>query len=312
MMLGDIIKTVLRENHGGENLCREVQEVLEELGLLEAINTFTPLQKGMTNQLFHFSTQEGEYLLRLPGAGTEHIINCRHEVTVYQALEGSGITEEILYICAKNGIKISKFIKHVHNCDKENKLEIAGCMEVLRQFHDRKLKVPHVFDIFAEIRLYEEQCGACIGSFDDCLNTRRQVLELRNLIKSISKENCLCHIDPVYDNFLIDGEKIRLIDWEYAAMCDPYIDIAMFCIYAEYDRERTDWVISCYLGEEPSPEQKMLVYAYMSACSYLWVLWSEIKRMEGIDYWEYEKGQYQIAKDFYQYAMKLYRSKNIW
>lgn len=309
--MGNIIKTVLQENNVRENLCQAVLEVLEELSLLNAIKTFSALQKGMTNQLFHFSTQDEEYLLRLPGAGTEHIINRQHEVAVYQALESSGITEEIIYISAQNGIKVSKFMKQVHNCDKDNKLEIGRCMELLRVFHEKGLQVPHVFDVFAEIRLYEEQCGACIGSFDDCLNTRSQVLELRNLIKSISKENCLCHIDPVYDNFLINDESVRLIDWEYAAMCDPYIDIAMFCIYAEYDREQTDWVIGCYLGEEPLPEQRMLVYAYMSACSYLWVLWSEIKRMENIDYWEYEKGQYRIAKDYYQYAMELYRPKNI-
>lgn len=308
--MGDIIKTVLRKNGVRENLCQVVLEVLEQLSLLEKIKTFTPLHKGMTNQLFYFSAQE-EYLLRLPGAGTEHIINRQHEVDVYHALEGSDITEEILYICAQNGIKISKYMKQAHNCDKDNKLEIDRCMKLLRDFHDKELQVSHVFDIFAEIRLYEEQCGVCIGSFDDCLNTRRQVLELRNLIKSISKGNCLCHIDPVYDNFLINDESIKLIDWEYAAMCDPYIDIAMFCIYAEYDREQTDWVISCYLREEPLPQQRMLVYAYMSSCSYLWVLWSEIKRMEGIDYWEYEKGQYQIAKEFYQYAMELYRQNDI-
>lgn len=310
--MGDIVKTVLQKNHVREELCCEVEQVLEELGFLEAIQTFSSLQKGMTNQLFHFSTLDGEYLLRLPGAGTEQIINRQHEVAVYQALEGCCITEETLYICAQNGIKVSKFMKHVHNCDKENKKEVSRCMNLLREFHDKKLQVLHVFDVFAEMRLYEEQCGVCIGSFDDCLDTRKQVLELRDLIKSISKEECLCHIDPVYDNFLMDDENVRLIDWEYAAMCDPYIDIAMFCIYAEYDREQTDWVVGCYLGDEPSPEQRMLVYAYMSACSYLWVLWSEIKRMEGIDYWEYEKGQYQIAKDFYRYAMELYRSKNTW
>lgn len=310
-MLGDIIKTVLQNNNVSESLIQTVIEVLRELSLLDAIKTFIPLHKGMTNQLFHFCTLEEEYMLRLPGAGTEHIINRQHEVAVYQALEESDITEEILYISAQNGIKVSKFMKQVHNCDKYNQLEISRCMELLRDFHNKNLKVSHVFDIFAEIRLYEEQCGVCIGSFGDCLNTRRQVMELRNLIKCISKENCLCHIDPVYDNFLMDDDTVRLIDWEYAAMCDPYIDIAMFCIYAEYNREQTDWVIGCYLGESPSTEQKLLVYAYMSACSYLWVLWSEIKRMEGIDYWEYEKGQYQIAKDFYQYAMDLYRRKNM-
>ena len=80
--MGDIVKTVLQKNHVREELCCEVEQVLEELGFLEAIQTFSSLQKGMTNQLFHFSTLDGEYLLRLPGAGTEQIINRHHEVAV--------------------------------------------------------------------------------------------------------------------------------------------------------------------------------------------------------------------------------------
>ncbi|MFR7977894.1 MAG: phosphotransferase [[Ruminococcus] torques] len=51
------------------------------------------------------------------------------------------------------------------------------------------------------------------------------------------KKEVLTHIDAVPDNFLFIEEasgstSIRLIDWEYAGMQDPHIDIAMFCIYS--------------------------------------------------------------------------------
>ena len=35
-------------------------------------------------------------------------------------------------------------------------------------------------------------------------------------------------------------EEIRLIDWEYAGMQDPHVDIAMFCIYSLYKKEQVD------------------------------------------------------------------------
>ena len=47
-----------------------------------------------------------------------------------------------------------------------------------------------------------------------------------------------------------DGnEDIRLIDWEYAGMQDPHVDIAMFCIYSMYDREHVDKLIDAYFTE---------------------------------------------------------------
>ena len=58
----------------------------------------------------------------------------------------------------------------------------------------------------------------------------------------------LCHFDAVPDNFLFvsgkDGsEEIKLTDWEYAGMQDPHLDVAMFIIYAMYDRDSAEKLI---------------------------------------------------------------------
>ena len=140
----------------------------------------------------------------------------------------------------------------------------------------------------------------------DFAEVREQIFALRPLIEKGSGKKCLCHIDSVHDNCLIrdtaDGKIGRLIDWEYAGMCDPYIDIAMFNIYAEAEKKRADYAIAAYLGENDSPKNRKLIYAYMAAGAYLWVLWSEIKRASGVDYSAYEDGQYELAKEFCVYA----------
>lgn len=55
-----------------------------------------------------------------------------------------------------------------------------------------------------------------------------------SLIYAHAGEKVLTHIDAVPDNFLFvekEGrEEIRLIDWEYAGMQDPHVDVAMFCM----------------------------------------------------------------------------------
>lgn len=299
---------ILKENQTEAPVTEKVRKILEDLGLTK-IDEFAPLKRGMTNQIFVFSSGGSRYLLRLSGAGTKNIINRAHEVEVYGLMNQSHLTEDVLYIDC-DGIKVSRYLEGTHPCDCRNKSEVQKCMRMLREFHSRKYKTEHAFDIYAEIRLYEKQCGVCHDAFEDVLDTREKVMSLRGLIRMMEKRSCLCHIDAVHDNFLIREEEIYLIDWEYAGLCDPYIDVAMFCIYAEYTKEEADWVIHEYLGEEDSPEARMLVYAYMSAGAYMWVLWCEVKRANGIDFTEYEKGQYQQAREYYQYAMDLYRGKD--
>lgn len=74
----------------------------------------------------------------------------------------------------------------------------------------------------------------------------------------------------MYDNFLFipgdGGEELHLIDWEYAGMHDPHIDIAMFCIYAFYDREQVDRLIDLYFPEGCADAVRVKIYGYIAAC----------------------------------------------
>lgn len=97
-----------------------------------------------------------------------------------------------------------------------------------------------------------------------------------------------------------DGsEDIRLIDWEYAGMQDPHVDIAMFCIYAMYDRKQIDKLINAYFTEGCPKEIRIKIYCYIAACGLLWSNWCEYKRNLGIDFGEYSLRQYRYAKDYY-------------
>ena len=110
----------------------------------------------------------------------------------------------------------------------------------------------------------------------------------------------LTHIDAVPDNFLFtrDGD-IRLIDWEYAAMQDPHVDIAMFCIYAMYDREQVEQLIDLYFENKCDKEIRIKIYAYIAVCGLLWSNWCEYKLQLGVEFGEYSIRQYRYAKDYY-------------
>ena len=112
-------------------------------------------------------------------------------------------------------------------------------MAKLRAFHRLGLRVDHEFDLFSRIDFYESLWEGRPSAYPDYRETKAAVLALRPFIEANAGARTLTHIDAVPDNFLFfpdgcGGEALRLIDWEYAAMQDPHVDVAMFCIYAMY------------------------------------------------------------------------------
>ena len=91
-----------------------------------------------------------------------------------------------------------------------------------------------------------------------------------------------------------------MIEWEYAGMQDPDVDIAMFCIYSLYDRLHVDMLIDSYYPEGCATEVRLKIYCYIAICGLLWSNWCEYKRLLGVEFGEYALCQYRYAKDYYK------------
>ena len=62
-------------------------------------------------------------------------------------------------------------------------------------------------------------------------------------------ERCFCHNDLLNANFLDDGTRIRIVDWEYAGMGDRFFDLANFAINHELDADARHALLDAYFGE---------------------------------------------------------------
>ena len=270
------------------------------------IQEITVLKKGMTNHSFQFTVREQKYILRIPGEGTEHLINRKQEVEVYKAIHGLGFCDDPVYINADNGFKITRFLEDVRVCDKDSAEDLRQSMKVLRRLHGLHLQVPHTFDMFSQIGFYESLWEGDASAYPDYLKTKARVLSLKPRIDSLEKDWCLCHIDAVPDNFLFyeasEGEGLQLTDWEYAGMQDPHVDIAMFCIYSLYEKEQCDELIDLYFEGDCDEVTRAKIYAYICIGGLLWSNWCEYKRKLGVEFGEYGQKQYWYAREFCRYA----------
>ena len=291
----------LREIDGNSaNLQTDAISIIQDCFNVEVdeIKNITVLKKGMTNRSFLFECQNQKYIMRIPGEGTDHLINRKEEADVYQALENRQICDDVLYMNPDNGYKITAYLEDATNCDAENWNEVESCMTKLREFHELNLTVDHRFDIFGQINFYESLWNGEKSYFKDYETTKAAIFELKKWIDTLEKNETLVHIDAVPDNFLFTKDGIRIIDWEYAGMQDPHVDIAMFCIYSLYSREQVDHLIDLYFKGDVSPIIRTKIYAYIASAGLLWSNWCEYKRSLGIDFGEYSLCQYRYAKEY--------------
>lgn len=272
-----------------------------------AIQQIRCLKSGMTNKSFFFQVDGKPYICRIPGAGTELLINRQQEKSVYETIAHLGLAEDVLFMDGKTGYKIASYYEGCRNPDPHNWEDMKRCMDALHQLHDNRLTVDHKFDIWERIQFYETLCRSH-GSilFEDYDEVHGQMAELVHLLEEWNRPQILSHLDDNVDNFLFlpDGQ-VRLIDWEYSGMCDPLIDISMCAIYSYYNEEETHRLMELYFGRPATDEERVVIYTYMALGGFLWSLWAVYKSALGDEFGEYTIIMYRYAKAYYRKVAKM-------
>ncbi len=281
------------------NLIKEVLQAEED----EIIH-ISMMKKGMTNSSYYFECKNKKYIIRIAGKGTENLIDRKQEYEVYNKIAALHLCDDIVYINPVNGCKITRYMDNARVCNAKDKRDVYRCMSELRAFHEQKIRVSFCFDIYEKINLYESLWNHRESFYDDYKKTKQKVCKLKEWVERQKKQWTLAHMDAVPDNFLFvennGKEELRLIDWEYAGMQDACVDIAMFAVYAMYDREEVEFLINAYFPEGCTRQDRLKIYCYIASCGLLWSNWCEYKRQFGVEFGEYASRQYDYAKEYYE------------
>lgn len=289
------------------DLCKKIQLVIDSVWGKGVISDFCiPQKKGMTNASFLVGVQGKTFIIRINGIGTNSLINRRNEAQNYSVIRTLGLSDHVVAIDYDRGYKVTEFIQNIHNCDPRNPKDIKACMTTLHEFHSLQIQVPYSFDLFEEIEFYQSLWKSGNSIHPDYDQVKESVLQLTPYVKMYHGPYCMTHIDAIPDNFLISEKgRVYLIDWEYAAMCDCYVDLAMFSLYSGYTRKEIDNLLSVYFGENESDKYKLLIYCYVAIGGLLWSNWCEYKEDLGVHFGAYAQRQYQYAKEYSMLAHQL-------
>ena len=291
-------------------LIREIEEadlpqVCALLGRVFDDNTYRDIARlgGMTNHSYKVTRNDGaEYLVRIPGEGTEEMINRTDERKSTTLACRLGIDAELLYF-GDDGTKVMRFIRDPQPMSEavmREEQNIRQAADIFRRLHTCGEDTGVRFEVFEMAALYERIIReAQVTFYDDYETVKQTVMDVkRSIDKAGVQPNVPCHNDSLMGNWVLDGTgKLWLIDWEYSGMNDPMWDLSCLSIEADYREKEDAFLLEMYFGNAPSAEQQKRFIAAKMYVDYLWTLWGLTRvPFDGVFMQEYADMRYERLK----------------
>ncbi len=255
---------------------------------------------GMSNKNFRINFEGKCYVLRVPGNGSEGMVERSNEE--FNAAESCkmGVNPTIRYFNSETGIKLADYIENAETLNAatiqrhDNMRKIA---KIYQTVHNSHVRLKNEFNIFQEIEKYDNLLNrAGVSMYEGWEQVRPLVMALEERLNVLGVDLKPCHNDALYENFIkgVDG-TIYLIDWEYSGMNDPMADFAALFLEANFEKENEDYILDQYFeGNIPSNAREKIL-CYQILWDYLWAQWTVIKESKGDDFGTYGRDRYNRA-----------------
>jgi thiamine kinase-like enzyme len=221
---------------------------------------FETLGGGITNRNLKVALDgEDPYVLRIPGRDTELLgidRQVEHEATVAAAELGVG--PEVILFIEPEGWLVTRFIEGSPIPPERMRAPetLSRVAETLRTVHAGPA-VSGSFDSFGVVEDYLAVARSRGAADPDDYAWAHELARRIERIRS-TQGLCLCHNDLLNANFIDDGERVRIVDWEYAGLGDPFFDLANFAINHELDQLGRRVLLETYFGRVRAADERAL------------------------------------------------------
>jgi thiamine kinase-like enzyme len=214
---------------------------------------------GITNHNFRVEVGGEAYVLRIGGRDTELLgidRSVEHEAALAAAAVGIG--PEVVTFVEPEGYLVTRYIEgeivppeRIREPD-----AIRRVANALRAVH-RGPSLPARFISFRVVEDYRTVAFAHGAEVPPSYAWARQVARRVERARGAFPERP-CHNDLLNANLIDDGNRIRIVDWEYAGMGDVFFDLANFSVNNGLDREQRQGLLEAYLGPVRAQDERAL------------------------------------------------------
>ena len=215
----------------------------------------TRLEGGMSNYTYVVECEGKKYTYRVPGKFAERFVDRDEEWANIQEVERLGLNNVTTYVEIRSGEKLAEYVEGtiMSTTDVVSYNEMS--VKALKKIHGSDLKFKD-YNAFGRLDNYQNYCietGFVLPQ--EYLDLRKKLEDIRTTQVNVPMVPCHCDYQPT--NLVISGDKLYVLDWEFAGMNDPFYDIACYG-NAGFDKALS--LLEAYVGHKPNKEELQRLY----------------------------------------------------
>ncbi|NQU58300.1 MAG: phosphotransferase family protein [Rhodospirillales bacterium] len=208
-----------------------VRAQFDRIPLLKGYSDTASIERlgGLTNLVYRIGVNGKNYILRLAGEGTEEYIDRAIEGHNAKVAAEAGVSAEVFFFDASDGLMLADFIEgETMSPDRfaASPGAPARAANAFKALHECGLEFNFRFELFSMIDEYLKvlaELGATLPEgYNDVVTEAEAV---RHALDAHPAKLTPCHCDPLCENFIDDGARMWIVDWEYSGMNDPLWDL---------------------------------------------------------------------------------------
>ncbi len=251
-----------------------------------------PLKGGLSNESFTVEDGGKKYVVRFGEDFVVHHVSRENEIMVSKAAAAAGFAPQVVH--TQPGVMVVEFIEGRTYGGEDVCANIAGIAGLAKRFHTEMPRhvsgAARLFHVFHVIRDYARTLKAgnsrMVSALADYLKLSEELEAVQPPLPII-----FAHNDLLPANFIDDGEKIWLIDFEYASYSTPMFDLAGIASNALMTPAQDRELLEIYFESKPD-DALLRAHAAMKCASLLReAMWSMVSELHldapGVDYVAY-------------------------
>jgi thiamine kinase-like enzyme len=278
---------------------QEFGERFNKIALLKARTSIKELSGGLTNRNFLIETPAEKYVARVSSNSSDFLSIDRGSEFINTTIAGKGgVGAEVLdYIPGEGLLLISYISGKTYGAD-DVAANLPRIATSLRNLHALE-PFDHEFNMFNTqsnyLKIVKEQ-GFRVP--DGYVDFEPMVAQIKKAFEVLFEGLVPCNNDLLPGNFIDDGTKIWLIDYEYSGNNDACFEIGNVWAEAFQPIEALEELVTAYYGAH-RPDKVARAWLWALMAKYGWTLWASIQDSVSeieFDFWEWGMSKYDLAR----------------
>ena len=278
---------------------REFSPLFNKVELLKSRTLITELSGGLTNRNFRVDTAQGVFVARVSSNSSDLLAIDRTSEFRNSTIAGNGaVGAQVLDFLPGEGLLLISFIPGKTFGADDVAANLPRIATSLRNLHALD-SFDHEFNMFNTQKNYQKiVVDQGFRLPEGYVEFAPKVAEIKRAFEVLSEGLVPCNNDLLPGNFIDDGAKIWLIDYEYSGNNDACFEIGNVWAEAFLPLEALEELVSAYYGQH-RPEKVARAWLWALMAKYGWTLWASIQSSVSdidFDFWEWGMSKYDLAR----------------